>query len=58
MRRQFDELKGRVREEKRKRQDDVLEPYLKNYNDTVAMDEIVQIERKEKKKEEKKESRE
>lgn len=43
---QFVELKERVHEEKRKQYDDELKPYFKNYDDTVSMDEICEIERK------------
>ncbi len=49
---QFVELQERVHEEKRKQHDDELKPYFKDYDDTVSMDEVVVIEKKEKKKEE------
>ncbi|VVC01934.1 Uncharacterised protein [uncultured archaeon] len=48
---QFEELKTRVREERRKQYDDEIKPYMKNYDDTVSMDEIVEIEKKGKKEE-------
>lgn len=47
--RQLVELQERVHEEKRKRHDAELKPYFKNYGDTVPMDEVVVIEKKEKK---------
>ncbi len=49
---QFVEIQHHVKQERKKQYDDDITPYLKNYDDTVSMDEIVQIEKKEKKKEE------
>jgi len=51
--RAYEDLKQRVREEKRKQYEAEIKPYLKNYGDTVSMDEIVEIERKPKKEKEK-----
>lgn len=45
----FEQLKERVHREKRKEYDDETAKYMKKHGDTVSMDEIVQIERKEKK---------
>jgi len=53
---QFTDMKKRVREEYKRDYDDEVSKYLKDYDDTVSMDEIVQIERKDKK--EKKEGKE
>ena len=53
---QFTDMKKRVREEHKRDYDDEVSKYLKDYDDTVSMDEIVQIERKDKK--EKKEGKE
>lgn len=49
--RRFDELQQRVRSDRKKQYDSELEPYMKKHDDTVSMEEIVQIERKEKKEE-------
>ena len=54
--RQFSDNKRRGREERTREYDEDVSKYLKDYDDTVSMDEIVQIERKDKK--EKKESKE
>jgi len=45
----FEELRERVRHEKKKQYDDELAPYMKKHDDTVSMEEIVFIEKKEKK---------
>ena len=50
--RQFHDLRTRVREEKRRESDSDMAKYMKDYDDTVSMDEIVIIEKKDKKKEE------
>ena len=49
---QFQQLRTRVREEKKKEYDTDMEKYMKDYDDTVSMDEICIIEKKDKKKEE------
>jgi len=46
---QYDELKHRVHEQKKREYADEIKPYMKDYDDTVSMDEIVQIEKKGKK---------
>ncbi|MCX8194530.1 MAG: hypothetical protein N3G22_00255 [Candidatus Micrarchaeota archaeon] len=51
--RRIEELKRKVREEKKKQYEAEIQPYLKNYDDTVSMSEIVEIEEKGKKKEKK-----
>src|SRR3989344_2579370 len=45
----FEHLKERVHQEKRREYDDEMAKYMKKHDDTVSMDEIVQIEKKEKK---------
>ncbi|VVB98977.1 Uncharacterised protein [uncultured archaeon] len=47
--RQYEELKQRVRQERKKEYDEDMGKYMKDYDDTVSMEEIVQIEKKEKK---------
>ncbi len=47
----FDDLRRRVREEKHREEDAEAQKYMKDYDDTVSMDEICVIEKKEKKKE-------
>ncbi|MFA6489672.1 MAG: hypothetical protein WCT52_03225 [Candidatus Micrarchaeia archaeon] len=47
--RQFSDNKRRGREEHKREYDEDVSKYLKDYDDTVSMDEIVQIERKDKK---------
>ncbi len=47
--RNFNELRQRVRNERKKEYDDDMAKYMKDYDDTVSMDEIVIIEKKEKK---------
>jgi uncharacterized coiled-coil DUF342 family protein len=47
----FEELQQRVRRERKKQYDSELAPYMKKHDDTVSMEEIVQIEKKEKKSE-------
>ncbi len=47
--RQLAELQQRVKQERIRQHDDELKPYLKDYDDTVSMDEICQIEKREKK---------
>lgn len=47
--RRFEELRQRVRHEKKREYDDEMAKYMKKHDDTVSMDEIVQIEKKEKK---------
>jgi len=47
--RRFDDLRDRVRKEKKNEYDSEMDKYMKDYDDTVSMEEIVQIERKEKK---------
>ena len=49
--RAFQGLRQRVREEKRHEDDSEMEKYMKDYDDTVSMDEICVFEKKEKKKE-------
>ncbi|MEM2137930.1 MAG: hypothetical protein QW568_02485 [Candidatus Anstonellaceae archaeon] len=51
-RKRFEDLQQRVRKERKKQFDSELEPYMKKHDDTVSMEEIVQIERKGEKKEE------
>lgn len=46
----FDDLRERVRGERRREHDDEMAKYMKDYDDTVSMEEIVQFEKKEKKK--------
>lgn len=46
---QFSETKRRSREEHKREYDEDMSKYLKDYDDTVSMDEIVQIERKDRK---------
>lgn len=46
---QYDDLKHHVHEQKKKQYADEIKPYMKDYDDTVSMDEIVQIEKKGKK---------
>lgn len=46
----FEDLKRRVREEKHREEDNEAQKYYKDYDDTVSMDEICIIEKKEKKK--------
>ncbi len=50
--RHFEELRERVHHERKKQYDDELAPYMKKHDDTVSMDEICVIEKKEKKGEE------
>ncbi len=46
----FDDLKKRVSTEKKRQHDKEMQKYMKDYDDTVPMDEICQIEKKDKKK--------
>lgn len=46
---QYVEIQHHVKQERKKQYEDEITPYLKNYDDTVSMDEICQIEKKEKK---------
>ncbi len=48
--RQLEDLRERVRSERRQERDAELSKYTKDYDDTVSMEEIVQFEKKEKKK--------
>lgn len=56
--RQFQDLHRRVHEDKRQEYDSEMAKYMKNYDDTVSMDEIVVIEKKGKKEEKKEEKTE
>ena len=47
--RRVEDLRERVYKEKKKEYDSEMDKYMKDYDDTVSMEEIVQIERKEKK---------
>jgi hypothetical protein len=55
-RRRFSELQERVHTEKKREYDSEMQKYMKNYDDTVSMEEIVQFEKKEKKEDKKEES--
>lgn len=48
----FDKLRRTVRDQKRHEEDKEMEKYMKDYDDTVSMEEIVVFEKKERKKEE------
>jgi uncharacterized coiled-coil DUF342 family protein len=50
--RKYEKLRQRVRQERKKEYDSDMAKYMKDYDDTVSMDEIVVIEKKERKKEE------
>jgi hypothetical protein len=51
--RRYEELQTRVRQERKKEYDDEIGKYMKKHDDTVSLEEIVKIEKKDKKEEKK-----